>query len=143
MGFGDFAMGYLLGQSFAGPVDTDIPMDYKYWSKEAKAQHQKNCEEAYWSAWDAAVKEGYIRDLREHKKDSKFLYSAYPNMTFDEQADLIESGELKIVAPVKEPTGLSAMWADNTREEAQNKRYQEILKINQENIKNGSYRIVN
>lgn len=143
MGFGDFAMGYLLGQSFAGPVDTDIPMDYKYWSKEAKAQHQKNCDEAYWSAWDAAVKEGCIRDLREHKKDSKFLYSAYPNMTFDEQANLIESGELKIVAPVKEPTGLSAMWADNTREEAQNKRYQEILKINQENIKNGSYRIVN
>ena len=98
--------------------------------------------EAYWKAWDKGCKEKVIERLRNHEEGFRFLYTAYPDMTQDEQADLIERGELKIVAPIKEPTGLSAMWADDTREEAQNPRYREILKINLASIADGSYRVV-
>ena len=100
-------------------------------------------EKAYWEAWDKACKEKVIERLRNHEEGVRFLYTAYPDITQDEQADLIERGEWKIVAPVKELTGLTAMWADNTREEAQNPRYQEILRLQTELVAKGDYRIVN
>ena len=80
--------------------------------------------------------------MRNHEEGFRFLYTAYPDMTQDEQADLIEKGELKIVAPIKEPTELSTMWADETREEAQRPKYKEILIRVKELLSNGSYRIV-
>ena len=90
-------------------------------------------EKAYWEGWDKAYKEGLIKKLRNHDNTFAILTfqhkAIYPDMTQDEQADLIEKGELKIVAPVKEQGPCSAIWTDETREEAQNPLY---LKLKEE-----------
>lgn len=47
MGFGDFAMGYLVGQSFSGPNHIpDGNKPYSEWSSQAKKDFEKICDEA-------------------------------------------------------------------------------------------------
>lgn len=95
-------------------------------------------EEAYWKGWDMEVKRGVIERLRDPNDELSLL--SYKSKA--EQADLIESGELKIVASIKEPTGFGVIWADNTREEAQNPREKEVLKLVNEYVLKGSHRII-
>lgn len=128
MGFGDFAMGYLVGQSFSGPNHIpDGSAPYSEWSSQAKKDWDKKCDEAYWRAWDKACKEKVIERLRKHDTTFAILtfhqQPIYPNMTQDEQADLLERGELRLVAPTKNLGPLGAIWADETREEAQDSVY--------------------
>ena len=140
MGFGDFAMGYLVGQSFSGPnhiPDGNTP--YSEWSSQAKKDWDKKCDEAYWRAWDKACKEKVIERLRNHEEG----FSFFSTKTQDEQADLIESGELRIAAPTQGMgEGLGLVWADENREETKGSKYQENLKIIMNKVKEGVYRIV-
>ena len=96
-------------------------------------------EKAYWEGWDKAVKEGVIKRLRNHEEG----FSFFSTKTQDEQADLIESGELQIAAPKNGiGQGLGLVWADETREETKGLKYQENLKIIMNKVHEGSYRIV-
>ena len=104
-------------------------------------------EEAYWSAWDMEEKRGVIERLRNHDNTFALLTfhqkPIYPNMTQDEQADLIESGELKVIAPTKEQGPLGAIWVDNEREEAKNPMYLRLkTEIVDKLISEKGYRIV-
>ncbi|RDU53938.1 hypothetical protein CQA49_05930 [Helicobacter sp. MIT 00-7814] len=119
--------------------------------KEWKAAYEKylkeskdSKEESYWAAWDNAVKQGVIEKLRNHETGYRFLASSCPNMSQDEQADLIESGELKILAPLDgyNKDGLGVMWTDENREEAKHPIYLQGLEIFKEHIKNKKYRVV-
>ncbi|WP_394955051.1 hypothetical protein [uncultured Helicobacter sp.] len=144
MGFGDFAMGYLLGQSFAGPVDTNIPIDYKYWSKEAKAQHQKNCDEAYWSAWDFAYKQKTIEDLRLHPENGIPRFKDKPifgGMSTDRIAELIECGEIQLIH-FHTSKLVAFLWVDESRDEAQWATYQSYLQRVKEQKSKESFRVV-
>ena len=80
-----------------------------------------------WEKWDREVKEKVIERLRNHDTTFAILtfhqQPIYPNMTQDEQADLLESGDLRLVAPTKNLGPLGAIWADETREEAQDSVY--------------------
>ena len=98
--------------------------------------------EAYWKAWDRGCKEKVIQRLRNHEEGFRFSPKTYPEITQDMWADLIEKGEVKIIAPIKKPKELGAMWADETREEAQRPKYQEILKAIKDNLQKGTHRIV-
>ena len=98
--------------------------------------------EAYWKAWDRGCKEKVIERLRNHEEGFRFSPKTYPEITQDMWADLIEKGEVKIIAPIKESKELGAMWADETREEAQRPKYQEILKAIKDNLQKGTHRIV-
>lgn len=99
-------------------------------------------EKAYWEGWDKTVKEGVIKRLRDHEEGFRFSPKTYPEITQDMWADLIENGEVKIIAPIKEPTGFGAMWADETREEAQRPKYQEILQTIKQYLMIGTHRVV-
>ena len=94
--------------------------------------------EAYWKAWDRGCKEKVIQRLRNHEEGFRFLSSK----TQDEQADLIERGELKIVAPIKDTIGVGSIWTDDTREEAQHPKYKENKKLFMQWVQNGTHRIV-
>ncbi len=102
--------------------------------------------EAYWKAWDRGCKEKVIQRLRNHEEGLNFLtlqkQPIYPDMTQDEQADLIERGELKIVAPTKEGKGIGLIWADTAREEAKNPRYIDLKTLLDELVSNGHYRVI-
>ncbi|MCI6312596.1 MAG: hypothetical protein MR591_02215 [Helicobacter sp.] len=98
--------------------------------------------EAYWKAWDRAVKEGVIERLRNHEEGFKFFPKTYPNMTQDEQADLIEKGELQIVAPLQNPTGFILIWADETREETKHPLYQQGLSVVKQYLANKTHRVI-
>ena len=145
MGFGDFAMGYLLGQSFSGPnhiPDGNTP--YSEWSSQAKKDWDKKCDEAYWRAWDRACKKKVIERLRNPNDDLRFSPVTYPDIPKEKWADLIESGEVKIVAPTKgSGSGLNYIWTDETREEAQREGYKQGDSYVKSIIANGTYRIVN
>ena len=65
----------------------------------------------------------------------------YPNLTQDDIADLIESGEVKILA-LRTLKITTFMWADETREEAKHPAYIELQKSNQEDMQKGEYRII-
>ena len=99
-------------------------------------------EKAYWEGWDKGCKEKVIERLRNHEEGFRFSPKTYPEITQDMWADLIEKGEVKIIAPIKESKELGAMWADETREEAQRPKYQEILKAIKDNLQKGTHRIV-
>ena len=104
-------------------------------------------EKAYWEGWDKGCKEKVIQRLRNHDNTFAILTfkqePIYPNMTQDEQADLIEKGELKIVAPTKELGPLGAIWTDETRKEAQNPKYLRLkTEIIDKLISEKGYRIV-
>ncbi|RDU51357.1 hypothetical protein CQA37_09765, partial [Helicobacter sp. MIT 99-10781] len=99
----------------------------------------------YWNAWDSAAKAKVVERLRSHEAGANLLtlnkQPVYPNMTQDEQADLIESGELKIIYFRKLKIS-SAMWADENREEAKDPKYLELLKSNKEDMQKTEYRII-
>lgn len=89
-------------------------------------------EEAYWSAWDMEVKRKVIERLRNHEEGFYLMtfrkQRIYPEISQDETADLIEKGDIKIVAPTKDGNrGLSFVWTDKNREEARNPLYSQIL----------------
>lgn len=89
-------------------------------------------EEAYWSAWDMEVKRKVIERLRNHEEGFYLMtfrkQRIYPEISQDETADLIEKGDIKIVAPTKDGNrGLSFVWTDENREEARNPLYSQIL----------------
>lgn len=148
MGFGDFAMGYLIGQSFSGPnhiPDGNAP--YSEWSSQAKKDWDKKCDEAYWRAWDRACKEGVIKRLRNPNDTLNLLtlnhQPIYEGISRERQAALIESGELKIVAQTQGAKPIiSSMWADDSREEAQNPTYRKLKTINLKEIEQGIQRVV-
>ena len=103
--------------------------------------------EAYWKAWDRGCKEKVIQRLRNHEEGCWLMtlnkQPIYRHLSQDDIADLVEKGELKIIAPIKGTgEGLGAIWADETREEAQRPKYKEILIRVKELLSNGSYRIV-
>ncbi len=100
-------------------------------------------EEAYWSAWDIAYKQGALSDLRGNKANMLTWQKTpiYPHITPEKQADLIESGELKIIV-LRAANIATALWADENREEAQNPAYQELLKAVSQDMKKGDYRII-
>ena len=88
-------------------------------------------EKAYWEAWDKACKEKVIERLRNHEEGLNFLtlqkQPIYPNMTQDEQADLLERGDLRLVAPTQPLGPAGAIWTDENREEAKNFTYLKFL----------------
>lgn len=137
---GSFALGYLMGMTLSGPNYTPDGYGDNFDEKELKRIN----DEMYWNAWDSAVKQGVIEKLRNHETGYRFLASSCPNMSQDEQADLIESGELKILAPLDgyNKDGLGVMWTDENREEAKHPIYLQGLEIFKEHIKNKKYRVV-
>ena len=102
--------------------------------------------EAYWKAWDKGCKEKVIERLRNHDNTFAILTfkqePIYPNMTQDEQADLIEKGELQIVAPLQNPTGFILIWADETREETKHPLYQQGLSVVKQYLANKTHRVI-
>lgn len=146
MGFGSFTLGYLLGQSFQNPQDIiETPgkcqADY---DNDNDPELRAYGEECYWRAWDKACKEKVIERLRNPNDDLRFSPVTYPDISKEKWADLIESGEVKIVAPTKgSGSGLNYIWADETREEAQREGYKQGDSYVKSIIANGTYRIVN
>lgn len=148
MGFGSFTLGYLLGQSFQNPQDiVETPgkcqADY---DNDNDPELRAYGEECYWRAWDKACKEKVIERLRNHEEGLNFLtlqkQPIYPNMTQDEQADLLERGELKIVAPTNGATGIGLIWTDENREEAKNPTYLKLKKLLDGFLNEKTYRVV-
>lgn len=146
MGFGDFAMGYLVGQSFSGPnhiPDGNTP--YSEWSSQAKKDWDKKCDEAYWRAWDKAYKEGVIKRLRAHENGANLLTFRgnilYPSISQDRQADMLESGELKLVVLRDKQIALG-LWANSDREEARLPLYIERMEQIEKDMSGGNYRVI-
>ena len=147
MGFGDFAMGYLLGQSFSGPTYTGEIMgkpagpDYDILNSDDPELVAVG-EKAYWEAWDKACKEKVIERLRNPNDEFRLAPQTYPDISKEKWADLIESGEVRLLAPLKEPTGFGPLWANENREEAQKEAYKEMLKRAKQDIEEGKYRVI-
>ena len=100
-------------------------------------------EKAYWEGWDKTVKEGVIERLRDPNDELRFSPVTYPDITKEMWADLIENGEIKLYAPIKEATGFLYLWVDDTRIEAQRKGYRDSLPKVMEVINGGGYRAIN
>lgn len=132
MGFGDFAMGYLVGQSFSGPNHIpDGSAPYSEWSSQAKKDWDKKCDEAYWRAWDKAYKEGTINELK-NVQTAGIQTAKVLGTTKERLISAIESGEIKIVSII-EPNVVAEIptkmiWTDASREEAQRDEYKQYLK---------------
>ena len=99
-------------------------------------------EKAYWEGWDRAVKEGVIERLRDPNDEFTFTGKTYPEVTNEMWADYLERGELKLLAPLKEPTGIAFMWVDETREEAQREGYKVMIEKFKKEVERGTYRVV-
>ncbi|MDD7346750.1 hypothetical protein, partial [Helicobacter sp.] len=84
-------------------------------------------EKAYWEGWDKGCKEKVIQRLRDPNDEFTFTGKTYPEVTNEMWADYLERGELKLLAPLKEPTGIAFMWVDETREEAQREGYKVMI----------------
>ncbi len=131
MGFGDFAMGYLVGQGFSGPnhiPDGNTP--YSEWSSQAKKDWDKKCDEAYWRAWDKTYKEGTINELK-NVQTAGIQTAKVLGTTKERLISAIESGEIKIVSII-EPNVVAEIptkiiWTDASREEAQRDEYKQYL----------------
>lgn len=145
MGFGSFTLGYLLGQSFQNPQDIiETPgkcqADY---DNDNDPELRAYGEECYWKAWDRAFKEETIKRLRcgesiltWQKKD------IYPHINGEKQAELIEKGELKILA-LRAPCNITTcVWSDENREEAKDPNYIALQTSNKEDMKSCDYRII-
>ncbi|WP_295739238.1 hypothetical protein [uncultured Helicobacter sp.] len=119
MGFGDFAMGYLVGQSFSGPnhiPDGNAP--YSEWSSQAKKDWDKKCDEAYWRAWDKACKKKVIERLRNPNDEFRIGSITYPDISKE-------------------------IWADDSREEAQREGYKhEFETFVKKVLERGDYRVI-
>ncbi|BDB64161.1 hypothetical protein T36_0608 [Helicobacter cinaedi] len=141
MGFGDFAMGYLVGQSFSGPnhiPDGNTP--YSEWSSQAKKDFQKICDEAYWREWDRAFKEKVIERL---SSGERIHASIYPDIVSKRWVELITSGEIKLIANINTPDTLRYIWTNMDCEYAQRDGYKEFYKKDVEPcLNNSSFRIV-
>ncbi len=141
MGFGDFAMGYLVGQSFSGPnhiPDGNTP--YSEWSAQAKKDWDKKCDEAYWRAWDRAFKEKVIERL---SSGERIHASIYPDIVSKRWVELITSGEIKLIANINTPDTLRYIWTNMECEYAQRDGYKEFYKKDVEPcLNNSSFRIV-
>ena len=113
---------------------------------QAKKDWDKKCDETYWRAWDRACKEKVIERLRNHEEGLNFLtlqkQPIYPNMTQDEQADLLERGDLRLVAPTQTLGPAGAIWTDENREEAKNPTYLKLKEILDKDISKGTHRVV-
>ena len=104
-------------------------------------------EKVYWREWDKACKEGVIKRLRDPNDTLNLLtlnqQPIYEGISRERQAALIESGELKIVAQTQGAKPIiSSMWADDSREEAQNPRYRKLKTINLKEIEQGIRRVI-
>ena len=98
--------------------------------------------EAYWKAWDRGCKEKVIQRLRDPNDEFTFTGKTYPEVTNEMWADYLERGELKLLAPLKEPTGIAFMWVDETREEAQREGYKVMIEKFKKEVERGTYRVV-
>ncbi|RDU54350.1 hypothetical protein CQA49_04960 [Helicobacter sp. MIT 00-7814] len=102
-------------------------------------------EKVYWIGWDREFKRGFIQDLREHKAGVNLLtfnkQPLYPHITQDMQADMIESGELKII-DLKSINTVVAVWADENREEAKDPIYQEYFSKVKDLLTTEKHRII-
>lgn len=103
-------------------------------------------EKAYWEGWDKGYKEKTIERLRTHEEGYWILTwnkeRIYPDLTQDDIADLIESGELKII-DFKSLNVTVCMWADGGRKEAQNPLYIKYNEKTQEAMRTSKdYRII-
>ena len=97
-----------------------------------------------WEKWDREVKEKVIERLRNPNDEFRIGSITYPDISKEKWADLIESGEVKIVAPTQgSGSGLNYIWTDETREEAQREGYKQGDSYVKSVIANGTYRIVN
>ncbi|BDB64146.1 hypothetical protein T36_0593 [Helicobacter cinaedi] len=146
MGFGDFAMGYLVGQSFSGPnhiPDGNTP--YSEWSSQAKKDWDKKCDEAYWRAWDRAFKNKTIERLRAHESNfNLFTFRGdflYPSLSQDEQADMLERGEIKLLI-LRDKQVQLGLWANDERDEAKVAIYLDRMEQIKYDMENGNYRII-
>ncbi len=146
MGFGDFAMGYLVGQSFSGPnhiPDGNTP--YSEWSSQAKKDFQKICDEAYWREWDKAFKNKTIERLRAHESNfNLFTFRGdflYPSLSQDEQADMLERGEIKLLI-LRDKQVQLGLWANDERDEAKVAIYLDRMEQIKYDMENGNYRII-
>ena len=143
MGFGDFAMGYLVGQSFSGPnhiPDGNAP--YSEWSAQAKKDWDKKCDEAYWRAWDRAYLEGILERMENTPEacvqTAKKLGIDKPTLIRE-----IKNGNIKIVTTTTNPNIPDHyVWADDSREEAQTEAYKEYLAEAQKIMAAYEYRIL-
>lgn len=100
-----------------------------------------------WEKWDREVKEGVIKRLRDPNDILNLLtlnqQPIYDGISKEKQAALIESGELKIIAQTQGAKPIiSSMWADDSREEAQNPTYRKLKAINLKEIEQGIRRVV-
>ncbi|RDU52808.1 hypothetical protein CQA49_07005 [Helicobacter sp. MIT 00-7814] len=124
--------------------------------KEWKAAYEKylkeskdSKEESYWNAWDSAAKAKVVERLRNHENGYWVLTylkePIYPQFTQDDIANFIESGELKVISlDSVPPVGVvTAMWADESREEAKDPTYIKHLERLKQEMKKGQYRIIN
>ena len=131
MGFGDFAMGYLVGQSFSGPnhiPDGNAP--YSEWSAQAKKDWDKKCDEAYWRAWDRAFKEASLNTLAKGSDFSFLTFrdeKLYPHISKDRERIMFNNGELRFLVIPGFVRGF--LWSDESREEAQDPRYLELQSL--------------
>ena len=146
MGFGDFAMGYLVGQSFSGPnhiPDGNAP--YSEWSAQAKKDWDKKCDEAYWRAWDRVFKNKTIERLRAHESNfNLFTFMGdflYPSLSQDEQADMLERGEIKLLI-LRDKQVQLGLWANDERDEAKVAIYLDRMEQIKYDMENGNYRII-
>lgn len=145
MGFGDFAMGYLVGQSFSGPnhiPDGNAP--YSEWSSQAKKDWDKKCDEAYWRAWDKAYKEALIDGIRAGTKRLLVFREEllYPHISSEEEASLLENNDIKII-DLRDLNIRGFFWVDNERIETKNKGYIELQELLQKDMaRSKDYRII-
>lgn len=95
-----------------------------------------------WEQWDREYKKKTIERIR--AGENLFTLKGqpvYPNMSLEQIAGLIENGELYLINyPNINKTGI--LWSNENRAEAQNPAYLEVLKLNQEAMQNGNYRII-
>uniref|UniRef100_UPI001FB2EA90 hypothetical protein n=3 Tax=Helicobacter cinaedi TaxID=213 RepID=UPI001FB2EA90 len=101
-------------------------------------------EECYWKAWNKAFKEKVIERLRNPNDDFSIGSITYPDISKEKWADLIESGEVKLVVPTQGVgQGPSIIWADDSREEAQREGYKhEFETFVKKVLERGDYRVI-
>ena len=147
MGFGSFTLGYLLGQSFQNPQDIiETPgkcqADY---DNDNDPELRAYGEECYWKAWDKAFKNKTIERLRAHESNfNLFTFRGdflYPSLSQDEQADMLERGEIKLLI-LRDKQVQLGLWANNERSEAKLAIYLDRMEQIKHDMENGNYRII-
>lgn len=102
-------------------------------------------EEAYWKGWDMAFKKKVIERLRNHEEGANLLtfkgVVLYPHISQDQQADMFENGDLKLIDLVDKKVVL-AIWSDESRSEAQLPAYLERMEQIRQDMSTGHYRII-